>query len=304
MLVEAGVHVGVGPQHVAEGRRCSQAIMAVPLDDAVGLVAGEARLHQGEQHRLAEHEAVGGVEVLQHPLGEHLEPLDDRRELAQHVVGQQRRVGQDDPLDRRVGDVRARATGRRSPGRHRGCPRRTRARPAEPLALHRVALVGHGRRPFWPALRNGSSASPHLGALQVADLGGERLDRGPHRRRRRRAYSAWRSRASTWVAGTGVRPERARTRSPRRRGRRWSRCPPRPTACRRPWRRGPGEPLPVPVAPGGPTAPAWRPRWSARRGCRGCGPPWRVPQLEGPGGDGAPRVRRRRRSGDRRRGSG
>ena len=56
--------------------------------------------------------------------------------------------------------------------------------PAQLLGLHRVALVGHRARAL---LRPGAERLldlAHLGALQVADLGGERLDGRADRRAR------------------------------------------------------------------------------------------------------------------------
>ena len=60
-------------------------------------------------------------------------------------------------------------------------PRRMRARPAQALGGDGVALVGHGRRALL-AGRKPSSHLAHLGALQVAQLDGDQLDRGPDRR--------------------------------------------------------------------------------------------------------------------------
>ena len=88
------------------GRPSSQAGAGVALDDAVGGVAARARRHQGQQHRLAEDQAVAALgQVGQRPLGVDDEALDQARGLAQHVVGQQAGVGEDDPLDRAVRDV-------------------------------------------------------------------------------------------------------------------------------------------------------------------------------------------------------
>ena len=80
---------------------------------------------------------------------------------------------------------------------------------AQPLAGDGVQLVGHGRGAHL------AGAEPlghlaHLGALQVADLGGHQLDGAPTAAQAQR-YSAWRSRATTWVAGTGVSPRAAHT---------------------------------------------------------------------------------------------
>ena len=111
--------------------------------------------------------------------------------------------------------------------------------PAELLGLHRVALVRHRARALLLA-RRGTAPRPR--APRCAAGGGSRArttrcvaPTDAH------AYStsAWRSRASTCVAGTGVRPSALAHVAPRPRDRRWSTCRPRPRACRRRWRRGP-----------------------------------------------------------------
>ncbi len=152
------------------------------LDDAVGVVAREARRHQGEEHRLAEDQAVRPVEVLQHALGVDGEALHHRSHLDQQVVGEQGRVGQDDPLHRGVGDVALVPQGdvleagaevaAQDPGQA-----------GQAFARDRVALVGHGRAALLPGPERFRRLA-HLGALEVADLGGELLDRRAHRRAR------------------------------------------------------------------------------------------------------------------------
>ena len=114
------------------------------------------------------------------PPGVHPHPLDDGPELHQHVVGEQRRVGQDHPLDRRVRDVALVPQGDVLQARlqvrshHPG-------QPAQLLGLHRVALVGHGRAALLGALAERLLDLADLGALEVADLQGERLDGGGDR---------------------------------------------------------------------------------------------------------------------------
>ena len=145
--------------------------------------------------------------------------------------------------------------------------------PGELLGLHRVALVGHGRGALLGSLAERLRRLAELGALQVADLGGERFDGGARRRagveRTRRggrgpgpgwrapaaARAARRRSASMLRVDVGVGADRART------------------ACRPPRRRGPCPAAPGRGGPGAPTGPAWPPWWSARRGCRGCARP-------------------------------
>ena len=77
-------------QHVEERPALLPGLQRVALHHPVRVVAGLARLHQREQHRLAEHEAVARVEVLEHPLRIDVHALDDRAELHEHVVREQR----------------------------------------------------------------------------------------------------------------------------------------------------------------------------------------------------------------------
>ena len=125
----------------------------------------------------------------------------------------------------------------------RSCQRATSSRPAtsvaaqhpgktdEALGRDRVALVGHGRRALL-ALAERLLRLGDLGALQVPDFGGDRLDCGAD------------GRAGVEVFGMAVtgddlgrrdrlQPERRADVTPRPPGRCWSRCRRRPRACRR-----------------------------------------------------------------------
>ena len=83
-------------------------------------------------------------------------------------------------------------------------PRRMRARPVSRSAVIGLRLWGMAELPFWPALEPLLDLA-HLGALQVADLGGDSSMVAPTEAQAYR-YWAWRSRAITWVAGTGCSP--------------------------------------------------------------------------------------------------
>ena len=222
--------LGVGLEQRAEGLAFLPRRHGVALHDAVRLVAGQARRDQGEQHGLAEHEAVGALEVLEHAVGVHGHALDDVGRLGQHVVGQDAGVGQGDALDRAVGDVALVPQGHvLEPGAEVAAQQAGQAR--ELLGLHRVALVGHGRR----ALLAGAERLlrlAHLGALEVADLGGDELDGGADRRAREQVLGVAVA-GDDLGGGHRVAARGPRTRRPRPRGRCWSTCRPRPTACRR-----------------------------------------------------------------------
>ena len=151
-------------------------------------------------------------------------------------------------------------------------------------------LCGIDDEPFWPA-RERLLDLADLGALQVADLGRDRLDRRADRR------------TGVEVLGVAVprddlgRRHRARARAPRRRtprprGRCSSRCRPRRTACR-PRRRRVRGPQPLAVAVGleAEERELCRRTSSARRACRGCGR-----RIGGAGVLERPPLERRRRA--------
>ena len=141
----------------------------------------------------------------------------------------------------------ARATGRCSPGRARRLARTTRARPHSCSQRTGLRLWGMAEDALLGALAERLGRLADLGALQVADLEGEGLDRGRRpRRRRRRTRRGGRGPAPGWPAPAGGRAAGRRSAPPP--GRRWSRCPPRPTAC--------------------PTLTAWRARTSRVRSRR------------------------------------
>ena len=167
----------------------------------------------------------------------------------------------------------------------RSCQRATSSRPAmqvapqdpgqarQPLGRDRVALVGHGRRALLPGLEPLLDLA-HLGALEVAQLRGDQLDAWPRPTRRRRGTRrGGRGRSPGWP-GPGCSPRRRADVALRPPGRRWSRCPPRPTACRPRRPRGPSAAGSRSRSAWRPTAPPWPRTWSARRGCRGCARPW------------------------------
>ena len=103
------------------------------------------------------------------------------RHLHHHVVREHQRVGEHHPLDRRVRDVALVPQRDVLHARHEVAAQHP-GEPAELLALHRVALVGHRGRALLLAGAERLLGLAHLGALQVPDLERERLDGGADRR--------------------------------------------------------------------------------------------------------------------------
>ena len=170
---------GVGLQHQAEGLALGVGGAGRVLDGAVGVVAGEAGRDQGQEDGLAEDQPVGAVEVLQHAVGVDGEAVDDPRHAHEEVVGEQGRVGEDDPLHAGVGDVALVPQGHVLQARPQVAPEHP-GQAGQALAGDGVALVGHGRAALLPG-PEGFGRLAHLGALEVADLGGHHLDGGAHR---------------------------------------------------------------------------------------------------------------------------
>ena len=187
-------------------------LLGEALDHAVGVVADHPGLHQREQHPLREQGAVGELEVLAHPLGVDDHALDQRQHAALHVVEQDRRVGQDDPLDRRVRDV-ALVPERDVLERRQRVPAEHPREADDLLGLDRVALVRHRARALLAAAERLAHLAD-LGPGEVAKLGREPLHARRPRARSPASSSAWRSRGTTWVeTGSRARPSRASTRS-------------------------------------------------------------------------------------------
>ena len=214
-VVEDRVEVEVGrrlAEQLAElGARVPGAL-GVLLDDAVGVVAGHARLDQGGQGPLAEEGAVGELEVLAHAVGADVHPRGDPGGQVLHVVEADRRVGQDHPLGAGVGDVALVPEGDvLEPGL--GVAAQDPGEAGDPLGADRVALVRHRRG----ALLAGAERLldlAHLGALQVADLGREALEPGAGDRDPRGAARRGGRAGTTWVATSSRRsPRRSITRA-------------------------------------------------------------------------------------------
>ena len=77
---------GIVAQHIQERPPLLDGTRRVALHEPVGVVATQTRLHQREQHRLAEHEPVRRVEVRAHAVGVDNHVVDDAAELHREVV--------------------------------------------------------------------------------------------------------------------------------------------------------------------------------------------------------------------------
>ena len=122
-------------------------------------------------------------DVLAHPLGADEQAVDQPGHPDEHVVEQDRRVGQDDPLGARVADV-ALVPERLVLERGVGVAAQQPGQPGDPLGQDRVALVGHRRRALLAGLERLLELAD-LGVLEVADLGREALQRAADDRDRR-----------------------------------------------------------------------------------------------------------------------
>ena len=154
----------------------SQALHGVGLDSLVGVVAADAGFGQGEHDALAVDQAVGGFEVGLHAVGVDDEAVDDPGEHVGDVVEGEAGVGDGDALGGGVGDVALVPEGDVFERGH-GVGADGSGESADALGLLRVALVGH-RGGAGLALGEGLADLADLGPLEVADLGGEALERG------------------------------------------------------------------------------------------------------------------------------
>ena len=163
-------------EQLAERRPRVPGALRVLLDDPVGVVARHARLDQRQQRALRVERAVGDLEVLEHAVLVH-----------DHAV---RRPGWPATARSRCRIVASGRATRSAPEceMSRSCQRATfssaRLRVAaqqprdagDPLGDDRVALVRHRRRALLLARAERLLDLAHLGALEVADLGGEALE--------------------------------------------------------------------------------------------------------------------------------
>ena len=145
------------------------------LDEAVGVFAGHAGFGEIEEELAGEDEAAGGFEVLQHAGGVDEELFDEVRCLREQVIDEDGGIGEDDALCGGVGDVALVPEGYVFEG-SLGVGTDYASEAADLFRCDGVALVRHGAGTF---LFFGEElfGFADLGALEVADFGGDLVER-------------------------------------------------------------------------------------------------------------------------------
>ena len=182
-------------------------------------------------------------------------------------------------------------------------PRTSRARPVRFSVSTGLRLCGIAEEPFWPGEKN-SSRLQHLGALHVADLGGDVLDRRGDDAERGEEHRVPVARDHLGRDRLGRQAHLRADMLLDRADRCWRRCRPRPRSRRSRFPRA------RVYQPARGRAPSRHrsgrrsgPSSSARHGCRGSGRCGRCPCARRRGASAPPAARRYRRAGCRRRGS-
>jgi len=117
---------------------CTKAISILPAQTLPG---------QGQHHRLGKNQASGSLDILPHPGRVNVPVGNDVGHLFQKIIGQDERIGENNPFSRRVRNVSF------MPERyvfqsHLQVTANNPGQPGHPFAAHRVSLVRHGRRTF------------------------------------------------------------------------------------------------------------------------------------------------------------
>ena len=194
-------------------------------------------LGQRQQHALRVDQPAEPVHVPQHVLGIDHQLLDDAGQPRQaRSRASPWRPGRScaRPTNARC-RARARARHPPSPGSKAADHARE---PGQVLGQHRVALVRHRRRAFL-AGREILLRLQDLGALQMADLGGQPLDRRRDHAERREIHGVAVARDHLRRYRLGPSGRALPRHAPRRAGRCWRRCRPRRRSRRSRPRRGP-----------------------------------------------------------------
>lgn len=144
------------------------------LDEAVGVFATHAGFGEVEQELAGEDEAAGGFEVLEHARRVDEQLVDEVGGLREQVVGEYGGVGEDDSLGGGVRDVALVPEGYVLE-RGLGVSAHDAGEAGDLLAGDGIALVWHRAGTFL-FLREELLGLADLGALQMADLGGDLVE--------------------------------------------------------------------------------------------------------------------------------
>ena len=168
--------LGIGKEFFLEVLALFPDLHGVALDEAIGVLAADAGLSEGKKDALAHHEATELVHVPEHVLGVDDELFDHTGEAVEREIEGDGRVRRDAALDGRVRDIALVPEGHVLHRRDNRHPHKA-GKAGEIFGQDRVALVRHGRRALL-AGREELFRFQNLGALHMADLDGDVLDRG------------------------------------------------------------------------------------------------------------------------------
>jgi hypothetical protein len=166
----------VGGDAIAKTRFGFPRSHGVLLNQFVSVIAGRAGFDQVLQELAGENQAVRGFDVAQHSRGKNAHAGDDFGEAREHVVDEDRGVGQDDALDGAVRDVTLMPecnVFKRGNGVRAYYARQT----GYLLATYRIAFVRHrGTAALFAG--EGLFGFADFGALQMANLERELFECG------------------------------------------------------------------------------------------------------------------------------
>ena len=190
-----------------KSRSSSQARIAFRWTSRYASSRGKPALDEREQQRAGRRRGRASAQrFARHALGVDDEPVDDPGEPVEHVVEREERVGNDDPLGRRVRDVAL------VPERHvlepddRARARTTRARPQIRSATFGLRLCGIADEPFMPGANGSSTSRTSVRARWRISVANRSSDVAPSASAT--SSSACRSRAITCVeTGLGLEAE-------------------------------------------------------------------------------------------------
>ena len=185
-VVEARVELGerqplgdrrIDREQVAQRRALVGGPERGALDDRVGVLARHRRPRRPARRRTRDEAWRPSPRAMFSRIRSErtMQPVDQAGHPDEHVVEQDRRVGQDDPLGARMADV-ALVPERLVLERGVGVAAQQPGETGDPLGQDRVALVGHRRRALLAGLERLLDLAD-LGVLEVADLGREALQR-------------------------------------------------------------------------------------------------------------------------------